>query len=188
MGRTDMRKQSKRVAVTKESIEVAYLDLLEEGGSGKITVKEVCERAGVNRTTFYKYYADGTDLGQAVRRNILEYLEQLLQETIPENHSDAFELISRVVLQIYRDSRIRKLPLLYREDQFRMQVEQLLMRYYFNHRFGPHMSEEDWIHTTYARCGLMGLIESWIKDGMTISPEKISGQVIMLSKRIRELK
>ena len=54
-----MRKQSKRVAITKESIEVAYLDLLEENHERKITVKDVCERAGVNRTTFYKYYEDG---------------------------------------------------------------------------------------------------------------------------------
>ena len=180
-----MSKQAKRVALTKETIEVAYLDLLEMRQGSKITVKEVCERAAVNRTTFYKYYEDGDYLGKVVRQHILEYLEQLLQETIPENYSDTYEFLSQVILNIYRDPRIRKLPLLYHEDEFRMQVEQMIRKYYFNPKFGTRLSEDEWIRATYCQCGFMGLMESWINEGMSISPEKIANTVILMSKSIR---
>ena len=70
-----MRKQSKRVAITKRSIETAYLDILSDNSDGKMTVKEVCTRSGVNRTTFYKYYNDLADLGHSVRQGILKELE-----------------------------------------------------------------------------------------------------------------
>ena len=183
-----MSKQVKRVALTKESIEVAYLDLLESHQGERISVKEVCEKAGVNRTTFYKYYQDSAYLGNMVRQHILEYLEQLLQETIPDNHSDTYEFLSRVILNIYRDPRVRKLPLLYHEDEFRMQVEQLIRKYYFNPKFGSRLSEDDWVRATYCQCGFIGLMESWINDGMSISPEKIANTVIQMSKNIRGMK
>ena len=180
-----MRKQSKRVAVTKNTIETAYLEVLAERPGSKITVKEVCTRASVNRTTFYKYYEDADDLGVVVRKNLLNYLEELLKETVPENRSDLYEFVSQVILNIYRDVKIRRLPVLYREETFRRDVDNLLRKYYFTPKYGSRISEEDWIRLTYCTCALVGLIEAWIKDSMSVSPERIANSVITYSKQIR---
>ena len=185
---TAMRKQSKRVAITKESIEVAYLELLEEKTEGKITVKEVCERAKVNRTTFYKYYEDAEALSKLTREHVLDCVENLLKETIPDNHSDTFEFISQIIMVINRDNRIRKITLLFHENDFRQQLEELIWKYYYKYKYGSNLSEEEWIITTYAKHGLMGLLESWIEEGMTISSEKLANQMIMIAQRIRGVK
>lgn len=177
-----MRKQSKRVAVTKSTIETAYLEVLAERPGNKITVKEVCTRAAVNRTTFYKYYEDADGLGSIVRKNMLSYIEELLKETVPEGQADIYEFISQIILNIYRDVRVRKLPILYREVEFRRDTDALLKKYYYAPKYGSRIPEDDWIRITFITCGLLGLVESWIKDGMTISPEKISNSAIAYAK------
>ena len=47
-----------RLRYTKECLYEAFLHFLEEKPVSDITVSEICERAGVSRKTFYRYYAD----------------------------------------------------------------------------------------------------------------------------------
>lgn len=39
-------------------MKAALLELMKENDFEKITVKQICERAGVNRGTFYSHYTD----------------------------------------------------------------------------------------------------------------------------------
>ena len=179
-----MKKQSKRVAITKNSIETAYLDILAEKATGKITVKEVCSRSGVNRTTFYKYYKDAEDLGKVVRQGVLEEIENLLKETIPADYSDMFEFISQFVTRIYRDDRMQRFFVLYRETEFRETSEQMLRKYYFHPKYGRQPSDELRIQVAYCYSAFVGLLELWVDKGMNMAPEKISNCVIANSRRI----
>jgi Transcriptional regulator len=43
-------------------IKKACIELLKKGPASKITIHELCEEAGVNRSTFYRYYTDIFDL------------------------------------------------------------------------------------------------------------------------------
>ena len=45
-----------RVKKTKRAIQKAFIDLLREKPIEKITVKEIAERAEINKTTFYSHY------------------------------------------------------------------------------------------------------------------------------------
>ena len=179
-----MKKQSKRVAITKNSIETAYLDILAEKATGKITVKEVCSRSGVNRTTFYKYYKDAADLGQIVRQSMSDEIEALLKETIPDDYSDMFEFVSQFVARVYRDDRMRRFFILYRENEFREKIEQLTRQYYFFPKYGRQASDDIQIQVAYCYSAFVGLMELWAERGMVYSPEKISNCIISNSKRI----
>ena len=46
-----------RVQKTMAAIDRAFSELLVEKDYGKIAVKELCERARINKKTFYAYYA-----------------------------------------------------------------------------------------------------------------------------------
>ncbi len=179
-----MRKQSRRVIKTKREIETAYLELLETKPQGKITVKEVCERAMVNRTTFYKYYEDADFLEKTIRSNMLDTVEKLLRDTIPGDRPDAYEFISRLISMMYHDVCFRKLPVLMREEAFERQFGLLLDSYYFIPRYGNEMGGENWIRSTYVYWGIAGLIRAWIDEGMEFPPEKISNSVIEFTRRV----
>ena len=50
--------ETRRVRLTKRLMKDALLELMEEKPFAKISVTELCERADVNRSTFYAHYAD----------------------------------------------------------------------------------------------------------------------------------
>lgn len=70
--------QSRR---SKEAICEALLQCLDEEAFRKITVKKIIDRAGVNRSTFYKYFLDKYDL-------LDYYIGQVKNEFIEEKNYD----------------------------------------------------------------------------------------------------
>lgn len=76
-----------RVKKTKRAIQKAFIELLREKPYEKITVREVAERAEINKTTFYAHYetlnALTTELEQQTIHLIMEQMDsaqQLLDE------------------------------------------------------------------------------------------------------------
>ena len=53
---------SRRTEMTKLLFRTALIELMQEKPFHKITVKEICEQADLNRTTFYLHYSDQTQL------------------------------------------------------------------------------------------------------------------------------
>ena len=50
------KKEDRRVAMTKRMLKDALTDLLREVDIYHVSIRELCQRADINRTTFYKYY------------------------------------------------------------------------------------------------------------------------------------
>lgn len=57
-----MNKQESKYQFTASLMDEALLLLLEKKEYDRITVKEICEKTGVNRTTFYLHYESMNDL------------------------------------------------------------------------------------------------------------------------------
>ncbi len=51
-----MAEFNQRVAVTKRMVKEGMMRLLEKKPLEKINITELCQEAGINRTTFYRYY------------------------------------------------------------------------------------------------------------------------------------
>ena len=52
---------------------------------GKITVREICEEAGVHRSTFYAHYQDVYDLVEKVEQNMSRQLTERFFRKLDEN-------------------------------------------------------------------------------------------------------
>lgn len=57
-----MKKSESRYFHTAARMDQAFLELLDRKDMEYITVKEICEKAGVNRSTFYLHYENIGDL------------------------------------------------------------------------------------------------------------------------------
>ncbi len=64
-------KKDLRVEKTEEAIRTAFYQLIREKDVKKITVREIAERARINKTTFYSHYA-----------SIYDFIDTLEQEAI----------------------------------------------------------------------------------------------------------
>ena len=60
------------VNITKRAIQEAFLAVLNEKPLGKITVKDITDRCGINRNTFYYHYQDIPALLEEICQNQVE--------------------------------------------------------------------------------------------------------------------
>lgn len=77
-----------RVIKTIESIKKAFDELICEKGYEKITVKELCDRARINKKTFYHYYETLDFLLAEMQTELSSaYIERIKGYTLPEDLS-----------------------------------------------------------------------------------------------------
>lgn len=67
-----MKRNDARVRYTQKILKESFLKLLKEKPVNKITVKEVCELASLNRATFYTHYSDCFDLMEKIEEELVE--------------------------------------------------------------------------------------------------------------------
>ena len=89
-------KTDARVKYTKMVLKKALLELMQRKPINKITVKEVCERAELNRATFYAHYSDCFDPLESIEEDLFGQFERSMQDYV-----QSFD-IARLVDGLYR--------------------------------------------------------------------------------------
>ena len=102
-----MRKTDARIRYTQKVLKESFLSLLKQKPVNKITVKEVCELAQLNRATFYTHYSDCFALQESIEQELLDTFRQSLKlvdsfdvtalieaiYTMVEQHEDACRVL-----------------------------------------------------------------------------------------------
>ena len=76
----NMEKQDVRVQKTKKSIQEALFALLSEKPINKITIKELADKANINRKTFYAHYTGIEDIVNELEDELILNLREFLQQ------------------------------------------------------------------------------------------------------------
>lgn len=63
-----------RIQKTESAIKNAFLELRSQKSVEKITVKELCQRAQINKSTFYTHYADIYALSDAMQAETIAFV------------------------------------------------------------------------------------------------------------------
>jgi AcrR family transcriptional regulator len=88
-----MKKLDARMRYTQMVLKQSLLTLLKKKPINKVTVKEVCELAEVNRATFYAHYTDCFDLKQSMENELLESFEKALHYVSSQDVTALIEAI-----------------------------------------------------------------------------------------------
>jgi len=162
-----------RVRYTRMIIEQCFLDLLQEKPVSKITVTELCEKARINRATFYKHYQDVPQL--------LEKLEEDLFTQIREMFNDRAENMEAMLLEMMDYTRrewkrfmalgsdngdpnlMTKTFLLCYENAYPLVASSM--------QGMPEEKIQMLFH--YLSQGSGGILTWWIRDGMRSDPEQV---------------
>lgn len=70
-----------RIQKTKRSIYNAFIELRSKKPLEKLTVKEICEKAQINKSTFYVYYHDVYDLSDKIEDEVISEIMKSLSDT-----------------------------------------------------------------------------------------------------------
>ena len=71
------RKEDRRAKMTKTFLRHALVELMRTKNINDLSVKEICEKADVNRSTFYKHYETITDLYSDILSDVSRNIEYI---------------------------------------------------------------------------------------------------------------
>lgn len=89
---------SRRVRMTKRILKESLLELMADKSISHISIKEICELADVNRSTFYAHYESPHDLLHEIESDIVNETPRINlynDEPVLEELQDFFEYIER---------------------------------------------------------------------------------------------
>lgn len=178
MTQQNERRQDRRIRKTKQNIQQALSDLMNEKPIQTITVRELTERADINRGTFYLHYTDISDLLSQMEEELLDDMTQalnrrdiaLLRRDPSLKFIDMFQFLlehaqlCRIVLEGRGEQVLLAAAMeLMRESAFATWEE-------FYGEIDPHLSDRFF---TFSIAGCIGLARRWLEEGCRESPEEM---------------
>lgn len=170
-----------RIQRTLERIRQAFLELLEVQPFDQITVSAVCERAQINRATFYRHYSDIYDLAQKITEEI-DGLQLLQKRNTPDYVSAVSAIFEHVAnyASFYR-AMIRPGGI----PSFRARMEETVARqvmlslplFGFSHNRAAMPPE---LVICYLAAAQVAFVQWWLEEGMPFSAEEAANYLIQL--------
>ena len=171
-------KVDRRVRYTKRALTQALVRLVQERPVSKISVKELCERADVNRSTFYAHFRNPHDLLQSIENDALADLKaHLLADDKPRTASVV------KVLEYAQDNAEVLLMLLEESDGgFQRQIMELAHLVDLQPSDRQGVSTPDSLEYMYlfAVSGALGMLSHWLEKGTPQSPDEMSDLLLRI--------
>lgn len=184
-----MEEQSvdRRVRKTKHQLRQALLSLMSEKHAKSISVRELAERADINRGTFYIHYKDVNDLLQRLEDEVAERLIQMCKKHAYNSREvTAFPFLTDLYC-FARDNR-DFCQILLGPNGDRAYTERIcdilydhFLRDFVGHFYRGDTSRLDYF-CRFIVSGNLTLTLNWLSGGMKESPEEmaaLAGSIIM---------
>lgn len=182
-----MNKSESKYFNTAEKMDKAFLELLQKKELSFITVKEICQSAEVNRSTFYLHYET---IGDILEESLV-YMQNIFlasfkgtKSVLPDIESCSHEELMWIkpeylkpYLQFIKENRqlyraAMEHPAVFGSDT----AYKRMFKYLFDpilERFDVPADERHYLMAFYLK-GIAGIIEEWIKGGCEDDIEHIT--------------
>lgn len=195
-----MNKSESKYFATAARMDVTFLTLLEKKDFAYITVKEICEAAGVNRSTFYLHYETMADL---LSESVSHMNEQFLTYMKKDSQTFVTKLRDCPLDELYLITPEYLTPYLGYIEQhkrlFRTATENAavlgmdksydrMFRHVFTpilDRYGIPQQDRRYIMAFYIQ-GLMAIISEWLRNDCADSIAYVVDMIQRCVKRRRE--
>ncbi|OCT16792.1 hypothetical protein A8709_08620 [Paenibacillus pectinilyticus] len=178
-----------RIIRTRQLIENAFIDLLQEIELEKITVYKLAERATINRVTFYLHYRDIPDMIDKMAEEMSKNIKNILKAEIPEfTHSRGYRLV-KLLEHLAENSKFYTVLLasnqipVFTKHFINVMLEDITEKI-GNQSANPIDSEfgvpAD-ILLWYSASAFIGAITSWLRSDMSYTPKFLAKKLLILA-------
>lgn len=176
----DRRKKYTRM-ILKESL----LEFLQTKQIFSITVKEICERADINRSTFYAHFTDQYDLLKQIEEELIEDMMSFLYAYDIDEEVEVLQMTEKLI-EYFATKKTTCLTLLSQnshssfEQKVRDVAEQFIM--------AKQAQKLDIDNTTmkyisaYIISGSIEVMKVWLENNMVTPPKEIAQLIHNLSE------
>ncbi len=174
----------RRVKYTKHVIEDTFLSLLENKDIGSITVTEICEKADINRATFYRYYIDIYDLLKKIEDNFIDEIKASNALINLPNYS-VYNFTKEIVEIFYNNRKLVKIlfdtnnSIYFITEVLEIAYEKASAKWFQSF---PDIEEDEIEYAAvYVFNGALGVINYWVKNNFDKDIEEISKYIEKLT-------
>lgn len=168
------KKEDKRIIYTKMVIKESFLSLIQEKQLDKITIKEICKKADINRTTFYYHYSDLPSLLTEIETENANHISNLLK--FYEKSEKSF--LDLLLELIYSNQKFYKALYNFNlgSKAINIMLDQLHEQYLEKRARSnnPIETVQAQYQYQFVRYGFAGVMRKWLNEGCIESPEKIA--------------
>ncbi|MEH6943776.1 TetR/AcrR family transcriptional regulator [Bacillus sp. JJ722] len=181
-------KIDRRINKTRKVIREALTELMDEKGFDAVTVRDLTERADINRSTFYLHYRDKYDLLEKSEEEILQKIEEIVmyvKSLTPKelqifySGSEPFPFIVKLIECFQENSQFMKVILGSKGDlSFQVKIKEIMERNMLDNAISKFKEENLLIPVdvfiAYTTSAHLGVIQHWLNTGMKQSPHDIA--------------
>ena len=104
-----------RTRLTKTLLYNSIMEMAKNTNIHKISIRELCDKAGINRSTFYRYYGSQYDLINEMQDELIDMIDNRVKSTVTENLYD--KLIYSVLYVLNENVNMSRFLLISYKDQ-----------------------------------------------------------------------
>ncbi len=174
------KKIDRRVKYTKTMLKDSLVELLRDQHVSTISIKALCEKADINRSTFYAHYKDQYDLLHQMEAEVMENVTMYLdKQTIGRNTERLPNHLLTHILEYARNNAELFQVLLSENSDYLFQKDIIGLSNIFSLQFNQKMDAKlkDYLKE-FGTAGCISIFQKWLKEGMTESPEELSGLIV----------
>lgn len=170
----------RRVKLTLLLLQDALIKAMQTTHISKISVKQLCEMADINRSTFYTHFQDQYGLLEYICNQAIDNIEKhILTQDINENMPITFTSLTRIFDYIKENSDLFKALLSTNCDvDFQRKIVNVVIKY------SPYeiadSRTKDYL-SAFGLAGCVSILQMWLKDGM---PESTTAMAELILKAI----
>ncbi|MBQ7896731.1 MAG: TetR/AcrR family transcriptional regulator [Oscillospiraceae bacterium] len=176
-----MKKQPERTAMTRSILIDTFLKLSKEKPLDKITVSEICTKAGYNRSTFYQYFNDTNHLLSGIGDDLLLYIKDTVINQVGKAPPERYFIES--FIYIHEEKRdILKLLLGDRANSFSSKLKETMIPLFARQMQMPMDDEQTVYKLDFYLSGIISMLSRWVTSEPTMPPE----QYALITRQIVE--
>ena len=157
-------------AITRESLEISLLQLLDKKDLKRITISELVERAGVSRAAFYRNYESKEELLESIFQSTVSKITQSLEGY--NFKTDLYQIWVYLFKEAKKEARIISLAVDYNfEKLLTKAVYEFLEKRSKNQKSSQGPAS---YLNSFLSSAIVSVLAKWIKDGMKVPAEKMA--------------
>ncbi|MCR5747045.1 MAG: TetR/AcrR family transcriptional regulator [Lachnospiraceae bacterium] len=184
--------ESRRKQLTKKLFKTALIELMQDKPFHRITIKEICAQADLNRTTFYLHYKDQKELLDDILSELREKTSEHLSDI---TYGDNENLALKKYLEFVKENAVLFRTILFRalmDGNIDLCTRDLVITSFIEDirdrlpSFGSEL--ENRYFYTYMIEGSVSLVARWIENDFDLTTDELANLISNLNLTLSKYK
>lgn len=180
-------KLDRKTRYTRMVLKDSLMELMKEKPINKITIKELCENADINRTTFYAHYTDQYDLLRKIEDEALAWAKDAINILVGKTDKHETMKVLEGICQYFAENS-KHLQVLMSEQgdiYFQKELFTLIYQQCGINPLANHGEDKAELYFLFVVTGSVGLIQHWLKNGLKQPAKEIAEIIYNMAALVR---